>query len=148
VLAILAGLADETMGHRIVKTVSAAGASDPYPIRVVLHPLTRQHELWRPYMARHQQNRVHQYHNGGIWPFVGGMWVRFIHRLGFQDVACRELVRLAQLNQLGRDQEWEFTEWAHGQTGRPMGKAYQAWSAASFIRACQEVGMDPVHLTD
>ena len=29
----------------------------------------------------------------------------------------------------------EFTEWAHGLTGRPMGKAYQAWSAASYVAA-------------
>jgi glycogen debranching enzyme len=29
-----------------------------------------------------------------------------------------------------------------------MGKAFQAWSAASFIRACQEVEMDPSHLGD
>jgi hypothetical protein len=27
-----------------------------------------------------------------------------------------------------------------------MGKAYQAWSAACFIRACQEVEADPAHL--
>ncbi|MDQ5980989.1 MAG: hypothetical protein QG602_3967, partial [Verrucomicrobiota bacterium] len=84
----------------------------------------------------------HHYHNGGIWPFIGGMWVRFIHRLGFHEVACRELGRLAQLNQLGADHEWEFNEWAHGSTGRPMGKAFQAGSAASFIRACQQVGLE------
>jgi glycogen debranching enzyme len=74
------------------------------------------------------------------------MWVQCIHRLGFHEIACRELVRLAQLNQLGRDQEWEFNEWAHGVTGRPMGKAFQAWSAAAFIRACHEIGADPKHL--
>jgi hypothetical protein len=27
-----------------------------------------------------------------------------------------------------------------------MGKAYQAWSAASFIKACHEVEVDPAHL--
>jgi hypothetical protein len=27
-----------------------------------------------------------------------------------------------------------------------MGKAFQAWSAASFIRACQEVEADPKNL--
>ena len=35
----------------------------------------------------------------------------------------------------GIEGPWEFTEWAHGQTGRPMGKAYQAWSAASYVAA-------------
>ena len=47
---------------------------------------------------------------------------------------------------LGRTREWEFNEWVHGATGRPMGKAYQAWSAASFIRACHEIEADPAHL--
>ena len=86
------------------------------------------------------------YHNGGIWPFIGGMWVRFIHRLGLYEVACRELLKLAQLNRLGKNQEWEFNEWAHGRTGRPMGKCFQAWSAASYIRACEELQISPENL--
>ena len=36
------------------------------------------------------------------------------------------------LNQDGIFDEWEFNEWAHGETGRPMGKAYQAWSASGI----------------
>ena len=67
------------------------------------------------------------------------MWVRFIHRLGLHDIARNELVKLARVNQLGNADEWEFNEWVHGTDGRPMGKAYQAWSAASYLRACQEL---------
>ncbi|MGO4612217.1 amylo-alpha-1,6-glucosidase, partial [Variovorax sp. 2RAF20] len=77
----------------------AAHACEPFPVRVVLHPLTRQDPLWRPYMARHQQNLVHQYHNGGIWPFVGGFWVMALARLGLHDMAWPELARLAHVNQ-------------------------------------------------
>ncbi|MBC8056835.1 MAG: glycoside hydrolase [Rhizobiales bacterium] len=132
VLAVLCGLADEGAGHRIVKTIAAARAADPYPIRVVLHPLSRQHELWRPYMARHQQNQVHQYHNGGIWPFVGGYWVMALARLGLHVQARAELVRLAQVNALG---EWRFTEWFHGRTLAPMGMAGQSWNAAAWLLA-------------
>jgi glycogen debranching enzyme len=50
------------------------------------------------------------YHNGGIWPHIGGMWVHFVHRLGLRDVACRELVKLAELNRSGQRDEWEFNE--------------------------------------
>ena len=132
VLAVLSGLADESMGHRIVKTIVAAEASQPYPIRVVLHPLSRQHELWRPYMARHQQNRVHQYHNGGIWPFVGGFWVIALARLGLRELAWSELARLAQVNELGA---WRFSEWLHGRTLAPLGMAGQSWNAATFLLA-------------
>ena len=132
VLAILCGLADDEMGRRIVRTLVSAKAGQPGPVRVVLHPLSRQHELWRPYMARHQQNSVHQYHNGGIWPFVGGFWVVALARLGLHDLAATELGRLAGLNALG---DWRFTEWFHGHTLAPMGMAGQSWNAAAFLMA-------------
>jgi len=131
-LAILCGVAGESMGHRIVKTLHAAKASDPYPIRVVLRPLSRQHEMWRPYMSRHRQNQPHQYHNGGIWPFVGGFWVMALARVGRSDLAWRELAALAHVNALD---DWRFTEWFHGSTLEPMGMAGQSWNAATFLLA-------------
>lgn len=123
-----------------------AGVNSPWPV-ANLYPVVQAGDPdWRAYYTVNLLNLPHHYHNGGVWPFIGGMWVRFIHRLGFHEVACGELVKLAKLCQLGRDQEWEFNEWAHGQTGRPMGKAFQAWSAASFLRACHELEADPEHL--
>ena len=132
VLAIQSGLADADMARRIVGTIAAARAAEPYPVRVVLHPLTRQHTLWRAYMGRHQQNIVHQYHNGGIWPFVGGFWVMALARLGQHELAWPELARLARANQLD---DWRFTEWFHGRTLAPMGMAGQSWNAATFLLA-------------
>lgn len=38
-------------------------------------------------MARHQQNKVHQYRNGGNWPFVGSYWVMALARLGVHEQA-------------------------------------------------------------
>jgi glycogen debranching enzyme len=55
------------------------------------------------------------------------------------DIAMRELVNLAKLCSQGASYPWEFNEWHHGVTGRPMGKAFQAWSAAGFIRACHGI---------
>ena len=68
-------------------------------------------------------------------------------KLGMGDLAKRELVKLADLCKLGAVHPWEFNEWHHADTGRPMGKAYQAWSAASFIRACHDVGLDHETMT-
>lgn len=148
ILAFLTNLLDFERAQSAFRFMWGVGVNQPAPV-ANLYPVVQAGDPdWRAYYTVNLLNLPHHYHNGGIWPFVGGMWVRFIHRLGFHDVACRELVRLAQLNQLGRAQEWEFTEWAHGQTGRPMGKAFQAWSAATYIRACQEVEIDPAHLTD
>jgi glycogen debranching enzyme len=59
--------------------------------------------------------------------------------LGLHDIARNELAKLARVNRLGKIDQWEFNEWVHGTTGRPIGKAYQAWSAAAYIRACQEL---------
>lgn len=131
-LAILCGLADGSMGQRIVKTLQAAKAADPYPIRVVLRPLSQQHELWRPYMSRHRQNQPHQYHNGGVWPFVGGFWVMALARVGRDELAWQQLAALARANRLD---DWRFTEWFHGATLAPMGMAGQSWNAATFLLA-------------
>ncbi len=148
ILAFLMNLLDVERARTAFRFMWGVGVNQPHPV-ANLYPVVQAGDPdWRAYYTVNLLNLPHHYHNGGIWPFVGGMWVRYIHRLGFHEVACRELVRLAQLNKLGRDREWEFNEWAHGQTGRPMGKAYQAWSAASFIRACQEVEMDPKSLSD
>ena len=135
-LAVRYGLADEAGGHRIVHVLQAAQAAEPYPIRVVLQPLSRAHELWRPYMGRHQQNDPHQYHNGGIWPFVGGYWVMVLAQLGLTQQARQALVQLARVNALD---DWRFTEWLHGQTLAPMGMAGQSWNAATFLLALRSL---------
>jgi hypothetical protein len=62
--------------------------------------------------------------------------------LGLTNIARNEMVRLANLCAQGVENEWEFNEWHHGQTARPMGKAFQAWSAASFIQACHDLHVD------
>lgn len=148
ILAFLMNVLDVDRARTAFRFMWGVGVNQPWPV-TNLYPVVQAGDPdWRAYYTVNLLNLPHHYHNGGIWPFIGGMWVRFIHRLGFHEVACRELLRLAQLNQLGRDREWEFNEWAHGQTGRPMGKAYQAWSAASFIRACQEVEVDPKSLAE
>ena len=112
--------------------IAAARASDPYPLRVVLHPLSDQHPQWRAYMGRHRQNLEHQYHNGGIWPFVGGFWVMALARVGLRGQGWTELAKLARTNALD---EWRFTEWFHGRTLAPMGMAGQSWNAATFLLA-------------
>ncbi|WP_332742180.1 amylo-alpha-1,6-glucosidase [Hydrogenophaga sp.] len=131
-MAVLNGLADASKSRQIVQTIASVHTDESFPVRVVLHPLSPQHQLWRPYMARHQQNSVYQYHNGGIWPFVGGYWVLALARLGMREQAWSALARLAQANALDG---WRFTEWFHGRTFKPMGMAWQSWNAATFLLA-------------
>jgi hypothetical protein len=142
ILAFLMNVLDIDRARTAFQFMWGVGVNQPWPV-ANLYPVVQAGDGdWRSYYTVNLLNLPHHYHNGGVWPFIGGLWVRFIHRLGFHEVACRELVRLAEVNQLGRAGEWEFNEWVHGQTGRPMGKAYQAWSAASFLRACHELEAD------
>jgi hypothetical protein len=74
-LAVLLGLADARAARRTLDALVRARVHEPYPVRAVTRPIRRTSSLWRPYMARHRQNFVWQYHNGGIWPMLGGFWV-------------------------------------------------------------------------
>ncbi len=144
-LAVLYGLAGDAMAHEIVKTIHKSQVADPYPMRVVTRPITEDDELWRLYMARHQQNHPHQYHNGGIWPFIGGFWVMTLAHLGKREAAERELAKLALVNSLDG---WRFTEWFHGQTLQPMGMAGQTWNAATFLLARRALRPNAGHAAD
>jgi len=147
-LAFLMNLLDLDRARTAFRFMWGVGVNQPWPV-TNLYPVVQSGDPdWRTYYTVNLLNLPHHYHNGGIWPFIGGLWVRCIHRLGLHEVARQELLRLARLNQLGRDHEWEFNEWAHGGTGRPMGKAFQAWSAASFLHACHETELTPADLTE
>lgn len=143
VLAFLTNVIDVQRARTAFRFMWGVGVNRPWPVANLYPTVQSGDPDWRPYYTVNLLNLPHHYHNGGIWPFIGGLWVRFIHRLGLHDIARHELVKLAQLNRLGKVHEWEFNEWVHGQTGLPMGKAYQAWSAAAYLRACQELHLAP-----
>ncbi|MGH7943835.1 MAG: HAD-IIB family hydrolase [Opitutaceae bacterium] len=147
VLAFLTNVIDVDRARTAFRFMWGVGVNQPWPVANLYPAVQSGDPDWRPYYTVNLLNLPHHYHNGGVWPFIGGMWVRFIHRLGLQDIARNELVKLAQVNRLGKTHPWEFNEWVHGGTGLPMGKAYQAWSAAAYLRACQELhlGAEAVH---
>jgi hypothetical protein len=132
VLAVLSGLGDGASARRILRAILRRRASDPYPVRAVCDPILEKGIFWRPYMSRHRQNFAWQYHNGGIWPFIGAFWVIALAESGFIAEARSELVRLAHANALA---DWAFTEWIHGKTLAPGGMAGQSWNAAAFLLA-------------
>jgi glycogen debranching enzyme len=140
VLAVLYGLAGDSMTQQICKTLFAAEATNPYPVRAVTQPIAPDDPLWRLYMGRHQQNRPHQYHNGGIWPFIGGFWAMALAAVGKKDLARIELGKLALANGVG---DWRFTEWFHGKTLAPMGMPGQSWNAATFLLARRAIDDAP-----
>ncbi len=139
ILAYLYNVVDKDKATTTFRFIWGAGVNEPFPVKNVYPAVTAGDPDWRPYYTVNLLNLPNHYHNGGLWPFVGGGWVRYINKLGMRDLALKELHKLAELNKLGIYNEWEFNEWAHGVTGRPMGKSYQAWSATEYIAACHDL---------
>jgi glycogen debranching enzyme len=134
-LAILFGVANPAQEKRILDYLVQVGIADPYPVRV-LHPVIYPGSKdWREYYRNNNLNLPYQYHNGGIWPFVGGFYVAALVKAGQAAEAERQLERLAEANRQGITDEWEFNEWCQGLTGRPMGVPHQAWSAGMYVFA-------------
>jgi glycogen debranching enzyme len=139
-LAILFGLADRCQADRILDYVRGAGLDQPWPVKACWPPVTPADKDWREYYRLYNLNYPYQYHNGGAWPFLGGFYVAALVHAGRMDEAQQALVRLAHMNNTGRDPgEWEFNEWFHGQSGRPMGHQQQSWSAGMFLYAADAV---------
>lgn len=144
-LAILTGVADEPKREAILTHAHAVGADDPYPIKAFYPPIFPGDRDWREYFRSRNLNLPFQYHNGGIWPFLGGFYVASLQHAGRSESALQNLELLAGANEAGKAQSWEFNEWLHGLSGRPMGHPLQAWSAAMFLYGdyCVQHGRTP-----
>lgn len=132
ILAVLFGLADEKKTAAILDWLERSAAAEPYPVRVYYPPIYPGEDGWRDYMFRLRQNFPWQYHNGGIWPYVGGFYSHLLAKLGQKKAAEAALEKLAEANSLNN---WEFNEYLHGQTGKPMGMLGQSWNAATYLLA-------------
>jgi glycogen debranching enzyme len=138
-LAVLFDVAPRERAQQILKFLQAVGIADPYPAKALYPPIYPGDKEWREYYKFGNLNYPNQYHNGGIWGMVGGFYVAALAKAGFREEAALGLVRLAEANRQGRFGEWEFNEWLHGITGRPMGAPKQAWSAGMYLYAYDAV---------
>ncbi|MFC4454198.1 amylo-alpha-1,6-glucosidase [Deinococcus sonorensis] len=145
--AVLFGLASDQQALRILDYIESAGINMPWPVRAVYPPVRPGDKDWREYYRVRNLNLPDHYHNGGIWPFLGGFYVAALVQAGRLNEAGRQLERLAELDRQSRTPglEWDFNEWHHGQSGRPSGFRGQSWSAAMFVYAheCVQRGNCP-----
>ncbi|HXJ43727.1 MAG TPA: glycoside hydrolase 100 family protein [Bryobacteraceae bacterium] len=126
-LAILAGVASQSRTATILDFIERHGMAEAPMLS--LTPVVQPGESdWRDYYGT--LNIPHQYHNGGVWPFIGGFYVAALVKAGELRQAERAFDRLTALNRDG-----EFNEWHHGQTLEPMGVVGQAWSAGMYLFA-------------
>jgi glycogen debranching enzyme len=129
ILAILAGVADEQQSGIILDFISRY-ALDRWPLQSLTPAIQPGDPDWRSYYG--SLNAPHHYHNGGVWPFLGGFYVAALVKMGQGEAAALALRKLAELNQCG-----QFNEWHHGETGVPMGAQDQAWSAGMYLFASE-----------
>jgi glycogen debranching enzyme len=132
ILSMLFGLSPESKSLQRVNELISLKANLPFPVKSVLSPIRQNSPLWRTYMERYEQNFPYQYHNGGIWPYISGFWIILLQKLGRKTLARQELERYVKANSIN---DWEFNEWLHGKTGKPMGMPGQSWNAAMFVLA-------------
>ncbi len=147
-LAVLSGVADGHHREHILRYMYQVGIADPYPSKAIHPPIYPGEDDWRDYFRSRNLNMPHQYHNGGIWPMVGGFHVAALVRHDWMEEAERMLVLLAKGNHASSDSRWGFNEWLHGESGHPMGYDMQAWSAAMYLYAEHAVATGNMPLFD
>ena len=138
-LAVLCDLADDHRIEHILRYLYQVDVASPYPTKAIYPPIFPGNPEWRDYYRSRNLNLPYQYHNGGIWPFIGGFHIAALVKVGWLQEARSLLEDLAAANRLGVREEWEFNEWLHGESGHPMGYPYQAWSAGMYVYAYHAV---------
>lgn len=138
--AIITGLATPATAKSILKYIEKEKINRPFPCKVIWPPIKPGDKEWHDYFSNCDAREPYHYLNGGIWPFIGGLYVAALVKAGeFKKAEAElELLSKAVLKKLKiRDlkEGYEFNEWLDGQTGEPKGEPYQAWSAGMYLYA-------------
>jgi len=141
-LAILTGIADRSRAERLLDYIEAnceslrASGELKGELPPCLFPYMQPgDDDWR---SRYEiYNRPGEYHNGGVWPFVCGFYIAACVSAGRHELARQKLEALAKLVKPWHENEceWGFNEQARAQSGMPIGRDWQTWSAAMFLYA-------------
>lgn len=126
---MLAGVASPEQADTVLDCIRRH-VPDGHPLPALFPPVRPGDPDWRDYYG--DLNQPHHYHNGGVWPFIGGFHVAALIHRGRRAEAEAALHRLARLNLAGN-----FNEWHHGGTLAPMGVEHQAWSAGLYLFALE-----------
>lgn len=142
------GVADDATYRSIMDIIEKRGLSRPFPVRVLDPPYKKgdagyddKFDAMLP--VQHRSGQL-DYHNGGVWPFVGGFYVCSLYSLR-SERAGTELENLAKVNGVFREGETVgFNEWLDGRRGDALGQYGQSWNAGMYIAAhASSKGKDP-----
>ena len=138
VLAVLYGVASPERSRLIMEFLHRSAAATPYPMRTYTRSFDAGDRwgMYREDLEAFQdprwRNPPGRYHNGGVWPFIGGLYVVALHRVGMVSEAGAEMARLAAANRLSRGSGpgWGFHEWIDAVPGSPRGPPGRAGARA------------------
>lgn len=84
-------------------------------------------------------NKPGEYHNGGIWPFICGIYIAALVAAEKYALAKEKLVVLTHCVKISNTEGllFGFNEWIKAQDGKPMGQDWQTWSAALYLYAAK-----------
>lgn len=131
-LAIIFDVADEDKKKKIFDYIKKEKIDEPYPLKVLHPPILKSDPFWNNYFRWTDLPYLQEpgnFHNGGIWPFVGGFYIAALkkEKRDFEN-GLSKLVESCKLC------NWGFYEWISAQ-GMPGGSKDQTWSAAMLLYA-------------
>ncbi|WP_372918948.1 glycoside hydrolase 100 family protein [Salegentibacter sp.] len=141
-LAILSGLSSPSRSRKMItwieKECEAMKISGNLAVDLPpnLFPFIKPRDLdWRERYGSF--NLPGDYHNGGIWPFISGIYIAALVAAEKYTLAEKKLLELTRVVSKSRDPELEFgfNEWIKAQDGAPKGQDWQTWSAALYLYA-------------
>jgi glycogen debranching enzyme len=147
-LCVLSHLAESETCDSILETIKTRQLTRPFPVRVLDPPYKKgdadYDENFDALLPIQHRSGPYDYHNGGVWPFVGGFYICALNSLGRE--SSKDLEALAMANSAFRQGETVgFNEWLDGKKGEARGQYGQSWSAGMFIAAyLSSRGKDPL----
>ena len=151
-LAILSGLASPSRSEEMISWIEdeCESMKKKGDLAVDLPPnffpyIKPEDPDWHPRYAIY--NNPGEYHNGGIWPFICGVYVAALVAAKKHSLAQDKLLALTRLIKISDNPgiSFGFNEWIKAQNGKPMGQDWQTWSAALYLYAakCVETKQTP-----
>lgn len=143
-IAILSGIASPSRANDIISWIEKECVNMQKKGNLVgdlppnFFPYTKPEDAdWQP--RDEIYNKQGDYHNGGIWPFICGLYVAALVAAKSYALAEEKLVALTDIIKLVNTEnvEFGFNEWIKAQTGKPMGQDWQTWSAALYLYAAK-----------
>lgn len=143
-LAILSGIASPTRANEMISwieeecTAMRAKGELVVDLPPNFFPYVKQEDPeWNERYA--EFNNPGDYHNGGIWPFISGIYIAALVAAKKYTLAKEKLDVLTHFVTVSRTSnvDFGFNEWIKAQDGKPMGQDWQTWSAALYLYAAK-----------